>query len=161
MEKLLEMRNKFFKFLPNQPVAFQNPPQLSPNRCVAPKGYRSPCRVSIIPLEARRKHRKNGSFSVREPTSPKVSCMGQVEGKKKGKAPHKRVQNPPANKGDSVLLRAKKVMLCRGSGDCEVLKQKKEEEVPPAKLAPSLGAMKKFAGGRRSAFDFDGALVER
>lgn len=49
--------------------------------------------VSILPPEARRK-KKNGSFDAREPTSPKVSCMGHVK-KTTPSNPKRRVSSPP------------------------------------------------------------------
>uniref|UniRef100_A0A5B7BNF0 Uncharacterized protein n=1 Tax=Davidia involucrata TaxID=16924 RepID=A0A5B7BNF0_DAVIN len=45
------------------------------------RGFFDPI-ISIIPAEARRKP-KNSSFEAQEPTSPKVSCMGQIKRKMK------------------------------------------------------------------------------
>ncbi|KAK7263002.1 hypothetical protein RJT34_30586 [Clitoria ternatea] len=139
MAKLSQMKNKLFRFLSKQPVtsfSFQNP-TLSPS-----KGCRSPsCKVSIIPKEARKRHRI-GSFSAREPSSPKVSCMGQVKCKKKRKAQkQKRVQT---KKPDYVPCHEKKDMAPDAS-----------------QVSPSLGAMKKLASGRGSLYDFDVTLAAR
>ena len=173
MEKLSQMKNKFFKFLPKQPVAsmaFQNP-TMSPSTSVSTRGCRSHAlKVSIVPKEARRKHR-SGSFRSHEPTSPKVSCMGQVKCKKKSKAPkQKRVQETRTKKGDYVPCHEKKGKVLPwifkgGSGEEQkqsgkgfVLEEKAPETV---KLAPSLGAMKKFTSGRGSLCDFDVTHTER
>lgn len=159
MEKLQQMKNKLFKFLPKRPVAsmaFQNPPPLSPSGSVTTKACRN--RVSIIPKEARRKHR-TGSFSKREPTSPKVSCIGQVEGKKMRKVQkQKKVQ---AKKSDNVPQREKKkTLLWSFTENGESPKQR--DEAPSAMSpAPSLGTMKKFSGGRKSMADFGITIVER
>ncbi|CAJ2635854.1 hypothetical protein L195_g005735 [Trifolium pratense] len=159
MEKLSQMKNKFFKFLPKRPVAsvssYQNP-TLSPNTSVTTSR-----KVSIIPKEARRKHRSI-SFSAREPTSPKVSCMGQVKCKKKRKV--KRVDQSSTKKSDSVTSHEnKKVLFWDFKGSCESPTQSvkafvlEENEV----VAPSLGSMKKFVSGRGSLSDFDANLAER
>ncbi|PSS17979.1 hypothetical protein CEY00_Acc08674 [Actinidia chinensis var. chinensis] len=82
MEKPPKSKNKFLKFLPK--VTFHNhKPPFSPKSDAKPqKGL-----LFIIPAEARRKP-KNSSFEAHEPTSPKVSCMGQIKHKHK-KQTHK------------------------------------------------------------------------
>ncbi|KAK7352208.1 hypothetical protein VNO80_17626 [Phaseolus coccineus] len=84
MEKQLKLRNKILKALPKAVAAvtmtFQNPP-FSPGR-----DHKSKPMVSMIPHEARRKtHDRNGIDGIysQEPTSPKISCMGQIKHKKK------------------------------------------------------------------------------
>ncbi|KAK7360266.1 hypothetical protein VNO77_02249 [Canavalia gladiata] len=166
MEKLSQMKNKFFKCLPKQPVAsmaFQNP-TLSPSTSVTTRGCRSPM-VSIIPKEARRRHRI-GSFSAREPTSPKVSCMGQVQCKKRRKA--QKEKSVRTKKNDSAPCHEKKenVLLWIFKGSGEGPQQNKEdfvleEKAPTTHVSPSLGTMKKFASGRGSLSDFDVTLAER
>ncbi|KAJ1403896.1 hypothetical protein SESBI_27020 [Sesbania bispinosa] len=158
MDKLSQFKSKFLKFLSKQPVtlvAFQNP-NLSP--CRSPSTHV----VSIIPKEARRKH-KGGSFSAREPTSPKVSCMGQVQCKKKRKTQkRKRVQQPPTKNNDSVRGPENKVLLWISKGsEEEGRKQVLEEKESATVKAPSLGTMKKFASGRGTLYDFDATLAER
>lgn len=108
--------------------------------------------VSIIPREVRRK-RRGESFSAREPTSPKVSCMGQVQGKKKRRARKQKkaqaqshAQKDPTKIIDSVG-EWKKIVH-------KVLEEKTVE-------APSLNAMKKFSSGRGSFYDFDVTIAER
>ncbi|KAL2348652.1 hypothetical protein Fmac_002652 [Flemingia macrophylla] len=150
MEKLFQIKTNFFKFLSKQPVdlvvAFQNP-TLSP--------CRSPARVvSIIPKEARRKQRDE-SFGMREPTSPKVSCMGQVQGKKKRKArKHKRAQ-AQAQKSQSVGEKKKIVIWIDKQKQKNKALEEKEVE------APTLSTMKKFASGRGSLCDFHLTVEER
>ncbi|TKY58324.1 hypothetical protein E2542_SST15382 [Spatholobus suberectus] len=167
MEKLSQMKTKFLKFLPKQPVAsvtFQNP-TLSPSGSVTPRGGRSPTHVvSIIPKEARRKYGIE-SLGAREPTSPKVSCMGQVNYKKKTKAgKQRRVQT---EESDSVPCHEKKwgclpwIFEGRGEGPKQRRKASVlEEKAPTTQVSPSLGTMKKFASGRGSLSKFDVTLVE-
>lgn len=79
MEKSgIKPKNRLLK-LASSAVSFQNPP-FSPNRekAQARKGFSGP----MIPAEARYKS-KNSSYITHEPTSPKVSCMGQIKHKKK------------------------------------------------------------------------------
>ncbi|WCJ32729.1 hypothetical protein M5689_014134 [Euphorbia peplus] len=61
------------------PVSFASP-TASPIRSYSRKGRR----VSLFPRELRRKVRTM-SFDRREPSSPKVSCIGQVGNRKKNK----------------------------------------------------------------------------
>ncbi|RDX95572.1 hypothetical protein CR513_21885, partial [Mucuna pruriens] len=150
MEKLFQIKSNFLKFLSKQPAAivtFQNP-KVSP--------CRSPAHVvSIVPREARRKHRGE---SFKEPTSPKVSCMGQVQDKKKRKARKQKrdraqAQQAPTKNIDSV--RCKKILLWIPKGSDEERKPKVLEEKGMATVeAPSLSTMKKFASGRGSLYDF-------
>lgn len=143
-------------------MAFQNPTPIDP--CRSPTHA-----VSIIPKEARRKH-KGVSFSSanKEPTSPKVSCMGQVQNKKKRNNAKKHKNS------DSVAVRypEKKLLLRisnKGSdegrrkqgGKGLVLEEKKESPTATLK-APTLDTMKKFASGRASILcDFDATVAQR
>lgn len=80
MEKSgIKSKNRLLKLVASSTVSFQNPP-FSPNRekAQARKGFSGP----MIPAEARYKS-KNSSYISHEPTSPKVSCMGQIKHKKK------------------------------------------------------------------------------
>ncbi|XP_020216170.1 uncharacterized protein At1g76070 [Cajanus cajan] len=158
MEKLFRIKTNFLKFLSKQPVdlvvAFQNP-TLSP--CRSPAHL-----VSIIPKEARRKHRGE-SFSAREPTSPKVSCMGQVQGKKKRKArKQKRAQvqaQSQAQKSECVGEKNKILLWIHKEGrkhNDKVLEEKASGTVE----APTLNTMKKFASGRGSLSDFHVTIAE-
>lgn len=77
MEKSgIKPKNRLLK-LASSAVSFQ---PFSPNRekAQARKGFSGP----MIPAEARYKS-KNSSYISHEPTSPKVSCMGQIKHKKK------------------------------------------------------------------------------
>ncbi|KAK7351778.1 hypothetical protein VNO77_11471 [Canavalia gladiata] len=95
MDKHHTLKNKFLKGLPKAvaavSVTFQNPP-FSPGR---DHKSRAENNFFLIPYEARKKShgRGNGTDEIynQEPTSPKISCMGQIKHKKnkeikKGKA---------------------------------------------------------------------------
>ncbi|XP_004512183.1 uncharacterized protein [Cicer arietinum] len=154
MEKLSQMKSTFLKFISKQPVSlviFQNP-TLSP--CRSPTTQFG----SIFPKEARRKHKSGISFSPKEPTSPKVSCIGQVKCKKKKKAK----KEVPTKNIDSVQCPENKVLLWISKGVYEGGKQGGQEKVTNMlNVPPTLDAMKKFTSGRGSLYDFDFTLAER
>ncbi|XP_054823933.1 uncharacterized protein At1g76070-like [Prosopis cineraria] len=173
MEKLAELKSKLLKFLPRQPVASIQKPNLSPSRSVA--GNRSPCHiVSIFPKEARRKLR-NSSFSAREPSSPKVSCMGEVDQlmkkKKKGKKKKTKARDHQST-GKAVKKEKMLLWIFKGSDDqCEISPRKGGEALDlevaekakaqrHAQNAPSLATMKKFPSGRGTLSDFDVKLAQ-
>lgn len=167
MEKTGKPKSKLLNFLPRAAsvVMFQNPP-FSPNRekrssdnqnkikANAAKGFSGPI-ISIIPKEARKKV-KNGSFESQEPTSPKVSCMGQIKHKQKiHKA--KRVSPPrppqeaepkpqPIKKKPSTMKRLFSMKKSYGS-------TVDKPSVP--ERAPSLDQMKRFSSGRDAFSNFD------
>jgi hypothetical protein len=162
MEKLFKIKATFLKFLSKQPmslVAFQNP-TLSPCRSPTTHG------VSLFPKEHRRKHKRGISFSPKEPTSPKVSCMGQVKCKKKKKKDmklHKGVQQVSTKNNDSVRCHEKKLLVWISMGSYEGGKQGGEEKnsAMVSSVPPTLDSMKKFTSGRGSLYDFDVTLSER
>lgn len=89
MEKssAVKPKNRLLK-LAASAVTFQNPPfspskekRSSDSTHKIRKGFSGPM-ISIIPAEARYKSRTS-SFAAYEPTSPKISCMGQIKHKKK------------------------------------------------------------------------------
>lgn len=91
---LAKSKNTLLKFLPRatSSVTFQNPPIYSPAKDKRPSekphksnlgyGFSGPL-VSSIPVATRRKIKNDSDYTiVYEPTSPRVSCMGQVKCKK-------------------------------------------------------------------------------
>ncbi|KAE8709883.1 Chloroplastic drought-induced stress protein of 32 kD [Hibiscus syriacus] len=138
MKKEGKPRNMILKFLPKVSVGFQNPP-FSPSRdkraISACKGL-FPCPiVSIIPDEARRKS-EAGTFETQEPTSPRVSCIGQIKHKK----------NIRKGKRD---LKAVCESTHKYSSPREVNKELGDED-----SAPPLGQLKRFASGRDGLASF-------
>ncbi|KAI3730319.1 hypothetical protein L1987_61488 [Smallanthus sonchifolius] len=106
--------SKILKFLPRatSSVSFQNPPVYSPAKDKKPSekphksnlgiGFSGPM-VSIVPSDNRRKIKNVNDSTytlVYEPTSPRVSCMGQVKCKhyRKLAAAAANATNKPANK---------------------------------------------------------------
>ncbi|EXB81503.1 hypothetical protein L484_014311 [Morus notabilis] len=84
MERQAKYQDKILKFLPRavSVVTFHQSLPFSPSK---EKRFSGPI-VSMIPYEARRKPKKNGQEEVEveeEPTSPKVSCIGQIKHKHK------------------------------------------------------------------------------
>ncbi|KAK7346307.1 hypothetical protein VNO80_20823 [Phaseolus coccineus] len=168
MKILSRIKGKLLKFMLTQPVAsvaFQNP-NMSPSGNFPPRGGRSPThRVSIVPMEVRR-NRGSQSFSAREPSSPKVSCIGEVKGRKKRKVRgQKRV---PTQEGDAAACREKKKSLqwifkgISGEGRKQSTKASVLQEKAAASTEgyPSLGTMKSFASGTGSLPRFE-VIMER
>ncbi|XP_022139168.1 uncharacterized protein At1g76070 [Momordica charantia] len=155
MDKQSKPRSKIMKLLPRaaSAVTFHNPPY-SPGR-----GFSGPVKISIIPNEARTKS-KNSGFETPEPTSPKVSCIGQIKHKKRMKELAKRTakveisepkkQHPSAVKriltGGRVLGRAKSNVAAGNLRGCE--------KPPPAPVL-GLNQMKRFSSGRGALANFD------
>ncbi|KAJ4963322.1 hypothetical protein NE237_023261 [Protea cynaroides] len=187
MEKQVRSRGKnIFPFLPGA-ITFRKP-QISPGhdkkpenrskyRTNAGKSFSGPI-TSIIPVEARRKSR-NGSFDGAEPTSPKVSCMGQIIQKhKKLKDKHKNLKKQSHK---MVIFKSKPALSPRDSNEHESSPRDAKKKLLPGILrflqnkksdsdaviddsdknrgvqdkAPSLGQMKQLASGRISLSNFD------
>ncbi|KAJ4971935.1 hypothetical protein NE237_005034 [Protea cynaroides] len=119
MEKQVRSKKNIFPFLPGA-ITFRKP-HINPGhiralfRINAGKSFFGPI-TSIIPVEARRKSR-NGSFDGAEPTSPKVSCMGQIIQKhKKLKDKHKNLKNQSHK---MVIFKSKPALSPRDSNEHE------------------------------------------
>lgn len=189
MEKQAKSKNKILKFLPRAAsavsVSFQNVPPFSPGRDRrseihlnklknhAGRGFSGPI-ISMIPDEARRKP-KNGGFDSQEPTSPKVSCMGQIKHKKKMIKKAKRTNAPaplPPQKVKAVTTTTttsppreikKHASAIRrifaGARKPAGRKSDASVDYKPALSddheAPCLSQMNRFASGRNSLADFD------
>ncbi|KAI3875784.1 hypothetical protein MKX03_023707 [Papaver bracteatum] len=179
------MKMKIFSFLPKSAtVTFQqNPAPYSPGRennhklksSHVNKGFSG----QLIPDEARRKSSSNErSFdSTQEPTSPKVSCMGQIKLKKKvynnSKSPSKEEQDqqkknkkrtknhkdnnkPSKTSEEAVPPAAAPKEENKKKFDFFVSNNKKQQpSLANTKAAPSLDQMKRFASGRESLANFD------
>ncbi|KAE8010686.1 hypothetical protein FH972_007032 [Carpinus fangiana] len=172
MEKPSKLRSKLLRFLIQHAasaVTFQSPP-LSPGKAVAtPRGSSSQS-ISIIPPEVRRKP-KTVSFDAREPTSPKVSCIGHVKNTKKIKRKHKRVSVslPPPSQAVVGVSCPKKVGEKKAQGTVKIgFKGPKQggmgmadvffypEKQTVQEQAPSLGQIKRFSSARAGALsNFD------
>lgn len=166
-----KLKSKILKLLPKA-VAFRNLP-FSPRRDnradVNPQRFRthqnkafSGPMVSMIPAEARRKSK---NFEIqREPSSPKVSCMGQVKHKSKisekkhvslpreFKPVTQKSERPgpvgPAKKKKKAGI---KKILRRGSKS-----DKPADQAEPAgESAPALSQMRRFASSRETFANFD------
>ncbi|KAK7409893.1 hypothetical protein VNO78_00276 [Psophocarpus tetragonolobus] len=178
MGKQLNMRNKILKALPRAvvavAVAFQNPP-FSPGR--DPK---SKPNVSMIPHEARRKTRnRNGIDEIysQEPTSPKISCMGQIKHKKKQikKSKSKSMPMPKVgSKKTSSASRDKEAKKHRSTFQKVLLYHEakpkvegrksnasapgdfnKDNSLADAACAPHVSQMRRFSSGRDAFANFD------
>jgi len=185
MEKQAKPKNKILKFLPRAAsavaVSFQNH-QFSPSRDRrseinanklknhAGRGFSGPI-IPMIPDEARRKPKNGGSFDSQEPTSPKVSCMGQIKHKKKmikkakraapAPLPPQKVKavatstSPPRElkKHASAIRRIFAGAKPAGRKSDASVDYNNKPVLPDG--APCLSQMKRFASGRDSLSDFD------
>ncbi|KAL2522206.1 Uncharacterized protein Fot_26129 [Forsythia ovata] len=167
-------KNKMLKFLPKA-LSFQNPPfspagrrdnVVNANNLKSNfnRGFSGPI-ISIIPAEARgRKSSKNSNFD--EPTSPKVSCMGQIQ-LRKNKISKKKNVSPPATKAPlpppsqskkkqsaairNIFSNRKPVAGRKSDGSSDDYMH----PVPDHGAAPSLNHMKRFASSRDTFASFD------
>ncbi|KAL4281333.1 hypothetical protein GQ457_03G037860 [Hibiscus cannabinus] len=140
MEKQAKPKNRILKLLPPKAassvsVSFQNRP-FSPGKH---KGFSGP----MIPAESE-------TLETQEPTSPKVSCMGQIKHKKSIKKGKPKATNPVSESSSSgeVKKQASKFRRIFSMGK----PAKKPEHAPEA---PCLGQMKRFASGREAFASFD------
>ncbi|KAF8410364.1 hypothetical protein HHK36_002892 [Tetracentron sinense] len=170
-QKPAKSKSKILKFLPRitSAITFQNLP-FSPGRdrrttdnpnkfkANAGRGFSGPI-ISIIPAEARRKS-KNGSFDNPEPTSPKVSCIGQIKHKKKIKHKSNRVSPPQESNPVSPPREVKKQHRSVIRGIFRGAKPGRKSDASAGKpplpdRAPYLGHVKRFTSGRDAFSDFD------
>lgn len=117
---------------------------------------------SMIPVEVRRQPKNERFETQEEPTSPKISCMGQIKHKKKmNKATYKRVSVPQETKPASQTQRQVKKHASKlkrlFTGSKAGRKPKAFDGGKPAipDRAPSLSHMKRFASGRDTLASFD------
>ncbi|XP_027356407.1 uncharacterized protein At1g76070-like [Abrus precatorius] len=188
MEKQHKLKNKLLKALPKAvaavTVTFQNPP-FSPGRdnksrpentikWLRPhggKGFSGPI-VSMIPDEARRKSHDRGTNGIdeiyyQEPTSPKISCMGQIKHKKKHmkKARAMSMSIPKETKKVANNTKDREVkkrvstfqrMLFHGAKP-KSEGRKSDTSAPHqySKDAPHVSQMRRFSSGREAFANFD------
>ncbi|XP_019173687.1 PREDICTED: uncharacterized protein At1g76070-like [Ipomoea nil] len=159
------------KFLPKSAaISFQSLP-FSPGRDKRPaaaadikthcnKGFSGPI-ISIIPAEARRK----SGMDTQEPSSPKVSCIGQIKHKKKmakQKRQQPRVDPLPTKKDYARSLTTSFQEISSSSAAIGKIfhGRRSDATADSSRLrvcedAPSLGQMKRFASGRETLSDFN------
>ncbi|XP_065882065.1 uncharacterized protein At1g76070 [Euphorbia lathyris] len=169
-------KNNFMKFL-SKPAPFSpsRDKRSDHNKRVKPhaaKGFSGQI-VSLIPDEARRRS-KNSSFETQEPTSPKISCMGQIKHKKKitttttttnhksnnsdtPKQLESRIASTPQPQAKKRPSAIKKLLSGglkpdhgRRRSDASVY-----DKQPLTDRAPPLSQLKRFASGRDTLADFD------
>ncbi|TKY75283.1 hypothetical protein E2542_SST04050 [Spatholobus suberectus] len=190
MEKKLRLKNKFLKALPKAVAAvtmtFQNPP-FSPGR-----DHKSKPMVSMIPHEARTRRkshdRGNGIDEIdsQEPTSPKISCMGQIKHKKKrikkAKAKSmsmpKEAKNVTSNKSSSASRNIEvkkhasafqKMLLFNGAKPKSKGRKSNasaprdinnDDALAEAARAPHVSQMRRFSSGRDALANFDWRVAQ-
>lgn len=137
------------------------------------RGFSGPM-ISKIPAETRRKLKNDQSIGNQEPTSPKVSCMGQIKHKHKktfdkaksfSLAKENNHNHNNNNKHalfsprDQVKKQAVKLKrMFTGSKSAARKSFDQNDEKTPSSLpdrAPGLSQMKRFASGRDTFASFD------
>lgn len=166
-------KNIILKFLPKaaaaaaSAVTFQNHP-FSPGREKRfhhhhhnHKGFSGPI-ISIIPAEAR--NRKSNNETNQEPTSPKVSCIGQIKQRKKKKkiikTPVVLLEKIPSKKKSSRSNFRNLFQRGRKSDAADDISISSSHVLQ--NRAPCLNHMKKFASGREgnlSNFDWKNVQI--
>ncbi|CAL0326979.1 unnamed protein product [Lupinus luteus] len=157
MEKQPKLKNKILKVLPKAAaiMRLQNLP-FSPTRNhksrtdnTRNKGFSAP----MIPHETRKKPNRGGNNDIdyQEPTSPKISCMGQIKHEKK-RIKKAKTKDVEVKKNVSTFKRmlfyaAKPKSFSSSKLDCN--KNALVERVP------IMGHMKRFTSGRDVFADFD------
>ncbi|KAK7283434.1 hypothetical protein RIF29_12950 [Crotalaria pallida] len=167
MAKQLKLKNKIMKILPKAAAAvrFQNLP-FSPNRDhksrtenTRHKGFSAPI-VSIIPHEdTRRKpnnhgsNNNNGNNDYQEPTSPKISCMGQIKHEKK------RIKKAKAKDIDQVKKHVstfqKMLFYAAKPKSASSAKLDSNKDVLAERVVPNMSQMRRFASGRDTLANFE------
>lgn len=144
-------------------------------RSFSGRGYSGPM-ISIVPKEAREKKRDSG-FESQEPTSPKVSCIGQVKLKKKmSKAKVKEKDRTGDRDRDRPVLRINEIKSehssLRGVKALQLKKfftisrEKKpaqtvsDSEFIPEAGVPSLGRLKRFSSGRHRGVSLENVFQD-
>ncbi|XP_047323584.1 uncharacterized protein At1g76070 [Impatiens glandulifera] len=174
-------KSKLLKFLPKaapSAITFHNPP-FSPGRSEQhpPTKHKPPhprSGLSVIPSGAthRKNHPKNsGDFENQEPTSPKISCMGQIKIKHNTKKINKKEIDKPKHI-KSAAASHKQHVLKRifgggggggGGGTKPSFRKSKSDmsaavsssKMSPPNRAPALSQMQRFSSGRESLAGFD------
>ncbi|KAF9683187.1 hypothetical protein SADUNF_Sadunf05G0186400 [Salix dunnii] len=132
------------------------------HKAIAGKGL-NPVR-SLIPVAVRRRQKNENFETQEEPTSPKVSCIGQIKHKKMpNKGQIKRVswlpqetksvpqQTPPQVKNHASKL--KRLFTGSNAGRRSDVSGGDKPKLP--EKTPSLSQMKRFASGRDTLASFD------
>ncbi|KAL5072224.1 hypothetical protein RYX36_023111 [Vicia faba] len=171
-EKQSKVRNRFLKAIT---VTFQNAP-FSPgrdhkfrsdnntNRWGAKsngggKGFSGPM-VTMIPYEARRKPKDGGVNVTQEPTSPKISCMGQIKHHKKKHIPKSKTSDASTPK-DASKSKFQRIFSQRSKPKSNFVERKLDEtgSIGGGNKAPPMGDMKRFASGREAFSSFNWKAV--
>jgi hypothetical protein len=172
-DKTSKKKTKILKFIPKA-ISFRNVPfsphgdkRIDAHKSHPHKGGFSGPIVPMIPAEARGRSR---TFETQEPTSPKVSCMGQIKHRnrlsKKKQASLPREFKPvslrrPADEAKKAgpagpKLKRKPSGIKKFFGRGRKSDSSVDHTKPPIRDGPpSLGQMRKFASSRDAFANFD------
>ncbi|OIV96301.1 hypothetical protein TanjilG_09728 [Lupinus angustifolius] len=157
MEKQLKLKRKILNILPKvaAAVSFINPP-FSPSRYhkskpdnTRHKGFSAPI-TSMIPHQNRKKP-NHDDIDYQEPTSPKISCMGQIKHEKKRRMKKTKIKDIEVKKNVSTF----KKMLFYATKSKSGSSDKLDNEDVVVKRVTNMSQMKRFASGRDTFANFD------
>ncbi|CAL0318971.1 unnamed protein product [Lupinus luteus] len=156
MEKQHMLKRKILKIFPKvaAAVSFINPP-FSPSRYqkskpdnTRHKGFSAPI-TSMIPHETREK--ANHDIDYQEPTSPKISCIGQIKHEKNRRIKKAKTKDIEVKKNVSTF----KKMLFYATKPKSACSAKQDNEDVLVKSVPNMSQMKRFASGRDTFANFE------
>lgn len=168
MEKHVKSKRSNFLTLLAKSTTFSNPaPPMRPSH-YHNRGFSGPL-VHLVPAEARRKEKTDIPFETQEPTSPVVSCIGQIKQKaKKNKLPRAKsvkkravpkLEKKHKNSKNSSFVQ--KMFGRKPSIRRKLEVSKSDNLLASTSKAPRIDHMKRFKSGRESLRDFDWREVER
>ncbi|KAE9609452.1 hypothetical protein Lalb_Chr08g0246301 [Lupinus albus] len=103
----------------------------------------------MIPHQTRKKPNHDNDYQ--EPTSPKISCMGQIKHEKKRRIKKARTKDIEVKKNVSTF----KKMLFYATKPKSASSAKLDNEDVVVKRVPNMSQMKRFASGRDTFANFD------
>ncbi|XP_078173930.1 uncharacterized protein At1g76070 [Carex rostrata] len=166
MEKPVKSKRANFLTLLAKSTTFSNPaPPMRPSH-YHNRGFSGP----LIPAEARRKEKTDIPFETQEPTSPMVSCIGQIKQKaRKNKLPRAKsvkkraVPKPEKKHKNSKNSSFVQKMFGRKPSIRRKLEVSKSDNLlaSTSRAPRNIDHMKRFKSGRESLRDFDWREVER
>nr|CAD1821302.1 unnamed protein product [Ananas comosus var. bracteatus] len=119
--------------------------------------------VSLVPRAARVRKGKSSSGAEEEPTSPKVSCTGQIKRKKK-----KKKKNQQQQQQQQLPCRTSTLHADRRENNRIFTENTKSSAMAPPTMMVAVGEMRRFASGRKGGAvaaaalrEFDWEKVER
>lgn len=164
----LKLKSKILKIIPKVvTLTFQNPPFSPGRRDHKPHGGGKGFSGPMIPFEARR-NQNNDGIDYQEPTSPKISCMGQIKHKKKHpkKAKASNVNTSSSSTSRDIVVKkhvTKFQRMFSNVGKQKTTEGRRKSDASAShdnkytleEKVPHVSQMKRFSSGRDTFANFD------